>query len=386
MKNISIMGSTGSIGTQTLSVVREHSDELNVVGLSCGKNIKLLRQQIKEFKPKYVSVQEESDLIPLREEFGNTIEWGYGLSGLSMVTTAPQAEIVVTAIVGMIGIRPTIDAINKGKTIALANKETMVCAGHIIMPLVKEKNIKILPVDSEHSAIFQSMQGNDKNKISKILLTCSGGAFRGMTHDELSKVTIDDALHNPNWAMGKKVTIDSASLVNKGLEIMEAHWLFDVPAENIEVVVQRESVLHSAVEYEDGAVIGQMGVPDMRLPIEYALFYPYRKSLSGDRLNLFQYGTLHFERPDTGTFKGLPLAYQALRRGGNMPTVFNAANEKAVRLFLEKKISFLEIYSIIENAMEKVSYIKNPSLDEILETEREVYSVINLASITNLMG
>lgn len=310
MKNISIMGSTGSIGTQTLSVVREHSDELNVVGLSCGKNIKLLRQQIKEFKPKYVSVQEESDLIPLREEFGNTIEWGYGLSGLSMVTTAPQAEIVVTAIVGMIGIRPTIDAINKGKTIALANKETMVCAGHIIMPLVKEKNIKILPVDSEHSAIFQSMQGNDKNKISKILLTCSGGAFRGMTHDELSKVTIDDALHNPNWAMGKKVTIDSASLVNKGLEIMEAHWLFDVPAENIEVVVQRESVLHSAVEYEDGAVIGQMGVPDMRLPIEYALFYPYRKSLSGDRLNLFQYGTLHFERPDTGTFKGLPLAYQ----------------------------------------------------------------------------
>ncbi len=371
MKKIAIIGSTGSIGTQTLDVVREHPEDFDVVALSAGRNIKLLREQIKEFHPKYVSVQNEEDLKALREEFGDSIEWGYGMDGLSMVTTAPEAEIVVTAIVGMIGIQPTIDAINAGKTIALANKETMVCAGHIIIPLAKEKGVKILPVDSEHSAIFQSLQGNNENKISRILLTCSGGAFRGMSRDELSKVTLQDALKNPNWSMGKKVTIDSASLVNKGLEVMEAHWLFNVPAEKIEVVVQPESVLHSAVEYEDGAVIGQMGVPDMRLPIEYALYFPYRKSLSGDRLDLFKYGTLHFEKPDKDTFRGLPLAYEALRRGGNVPTVFNAANEAAVRLFLDGKISFLQIYDMIEKAMKQVSFIENPSLDEILETKQE---------------
>ena len=371
MKKIAIIGSTGSIGTQTLDVVREHPEDFDVVALSAGRNIKLLREQIKEFHPKYVSVQNEEDLKALREEFGDSIEWGYGMDGLSMVTTPPEAEIVVTAIVGMIGIQPTIDAINAGKTIALANKETMVCAGHIIIPLAKEKGVKILPVDSEHSAIFQSLQGNNENKISRILLTCSGGAFRGMSRDELSKVTLQDALKNPNWSMGKKVTIDSASLVNKGLEVMEAHWLFNVPAEKIEVVVQPESVLHSAVEYEDGAVIGQMGVPDMRLPIEYALYSPYRKSLSGDRLDLFKYGTLHFEKPDKDTFRGLPLAYEALRRGGNVPTVFNAANEAAVRLFLDGKISFLQIYDMIEKAMKQVSFIENPSLDEILETKQE---------------
>ena len=371
MKKIAIIGSTGSIGTQTLDVVREHPEDFDVVALSAGRNIKLLREQIKEFHPKYVSVQNEEDLKALREEFGDSIEWGYGMDGLSMVTTAPEAEIVVTAIVGMIGIQPTIDAINAGKTIALANKETMVCAGHIIIPLAKEKGVKILPVDSEHSAIFQSLQGNNENKISRILLTCSGGAFRGMSRDELSKVTLQDALKNPNWSMGKKVTIDSASLVNKGLEVMEAHWLFNVPAEKIEVVVPPESVLHSAVEYEDGAVIGQMGVPDMRLPIEYALYFPYRKSLSGDRLDLFKYGTLHFEKPDKDTFRGLPLAYEALRRGGNVPTVFNAANEAAVRLFLDGKISFLQIYDMIEKAMKQVSFIENPSLDEILETKQE---------------
>lgn len=376
MKHIAIMGSTGSIGTQTLDVVREHPEDFDVVALSAGRNIKLLREQIKEFHPKYVSVQVEDDLKSLREEFGDSIVWGYGMDGLSMVTTAPEAEIVVTAIVGMIGIQPTIDAINAGKTIALANKETMVCAGHIIIPLAKEKNVSILPVDSEHSAIFQSLQGNKENKISKILLTCSGGAFRGMSRDELSKVTLEDALKNPNWSMGKKVTIDSASLVNKGLEVMEAHWLFDVPAEKIQVVVQPESVLHSAVEYEDGAVIGQMGVPDMRLPIEYALYFPCRKSLSGDRLDLFKYGTLHFEKPDTDTFKGLPLAYEALRRGGNMPTVFNAANEAAVRVFLDGKISFLQIYSLIEKAMNQVSFIANPSLDDILYTKQETEEIL----------
>lgn len=377
MKKIAIMGSTGSIGTQTLDVVREHAEDFEVVALSAGKNIKLLREQLKEFHPKYVSVQDESDLGVLRDEFGDSVTWGYGMDGLSMVTTAPEAEIVVTAIVGMIGIKPTIDAINAGKTIAIANKETMVCAGHIIIPLAKEKNVQILPVDSEHSAIFQSLQGNNENKISKILLTCSGGAFRGMKRDELSKVTLEDALKNPNWSMGKKVTIDSASLVNKGLEVMEAHWLFDVPGEKIEVVVQPESILHSAVEYEDGAIIGQLGVPDMRLPIEYALYYPGRKSLSGDRLDLFKLGTLHFEKPDTDTFRGLPLAYEALHRGGNIPTVFNAANEVAVRAFLDEKISFLDIYSIIEKAMNEVSYIKNPSLSQILETKNETESVIN---------
>lgn len=379
MKKISIMGSTGSIGTQTLDVVREHKEDFDVVALSAGKNIKLLREQIKEFHPKYVSVQDESDMKILREEFGDSVTWGYGMDGLSLVTTAPEAEIVVTAIVGMIGIRPTIDAINAGKTIALANKETMVCAGHIIIPLAKEKNVQILPVDSEHSAIFQSLQGNKENPISKILLTCSGGAFRGMNRSELSKVTLADALKNPNWSMGKKVTIDSASLVNKGLEVIEAHWLFNVPGEKIEVVVQPESVLHSAVEYEDGSVIGEFSSPDMRLPIEYALYFPNRKSLSGDRLDLFKLGTLHFEKPDTDIFKGLPLAYDALRRGGNMPTVFNAANEAAVRLFLDGKISFLEIYSFIEKAMGKISYIENPSLDEILETEHETIQVLNIS-------
>ena len=339
MKKIAILGSTGSIGTQTLDIVREQGD-IQVVAMAAGSNISLLEAQMREFKPSLVSVWDEKKASELRT---NTKDLGIkivsGMEGLLEVSVIPESEILVTAIVGMLGIRPTIAAIKAGKKIALANKETLVTAGHIIIPLAKEYKVPILPVDSEHSAIFQSLQGAGDNKISRILLTASGGPFRGRKADELKNIQVEDALKHPNWSMGRKITIDSSTLVNKGLEVMEAKWLFDVALDQIQVVVHPQSVIHSAVEYQDGAVIAQLGTPDMRLPIQYALYYPERRNLSGRRLDLFEIADLTFEKPDTDTFRGLALAYQAMEKGGNIPTVYNAANEKAVSLFLDRKIS-----------------------------------------------
>lgn len=377
MKKVAILGSTGSIGTQTLEVIDEHKD-LEVAALACGRNIRLMEQQIRKFAPKLVSVWSEEDAAALRTAVADLdVRVVYGMDGLLEIATLPQMDILVTAIVGMLGIRPTIAAIKAGKTIALANKETLVTAGHIIMPLAKECNVPILPVDSEHSAIFQSRNGERNNKIAKILLTASGGPFRGRTIDQLKNIQVEDALKHPNWAMGRKITIDSSTLVNKGLEVMEAKWLFDVTLDQIQVVVHPQSVIHSAVEYEDGAVIAQLGTPDMRLPIQYALYYPNRRSLSGKRLDLFELGQLTFEKPDTKTFRGLALAYQAMQRGGNVPTAFNAANEKAVAMFLDQKIGYLDIIEIIEASMEACSFVENPDVDQILATEQEVYDFID---------
>lgn len=377
MRKIAILGTTGSIGTQTLSIVREKKD-LDVVSMSCGSNIDLFEEQVREFKPSLVSCGNEDKALELKKRIADLdIEVMSGMDGLIAVATVPEAEIVVTAIVGMLGIRPTIAAINAGKDIALANKETLVTAGHIIMPLAKEKNISILPVDSEHSAIFQSLQGSAGNSIHKILLTASGGPFRGFSKEQLENVTLEDALKHPNWDMGNKITIDSATMVNKGLEVMEAKWLFGVELDRIEVVVHPQSILHSAVEFDDGAVVGQLGLPDMRLPIQYALYYPKRLPMSGDYLDLFKVADMTFEKPDPEVFVGLKYAYEAQRRGGNMPTIFNAANEKAVALFLHKKIGFTDIYRLILDAMNKIEFIDNPNLDEILYTENEVYKFLS---------
>ena len=377
MKKIAILGSTGSIGTQTLDVVFEHKD-IEVVGLACGGNIRLLEEQIRKFHPKKVAVWEEKDALSLKSNIRDLeVSVSYGMDGLLEIATMDEMEILVTAIVGMLGIRPTIAAIEKGKTIALANKETLVTAGHIIMPLAKEKNVPILPVDSEHSAIFQALNGERHNKIAKILLTASGGPFRGKKLEELQNIQVEDALKHPNWSMGRKITIDSSTLVNKGLEVMEAKWLFGVELEQIQVVVHPQSVIHSAVEFEDGAVIAQLGTPDMRLPIQYALYYPNRRSLSGKRLNLFEIKNLTFEEPDLDTFQGLALAYKAMKKGGNIPTAFNAANERAVALFLNRKIKYLEITDIIAASMEQAAFISNPNVDEIINTEQEVYEFID---------
>ncbi len=376
MKKIAILGSTGSIGTQTLDIVREQGD-IQVVAMAAGSNISLLEAQMREFKPSLVSVWDEKKASELRT---NTKDLGIkivsGMEGLLEVSVIPESEILVTAIVGMLGIRPTIAAIKAGKKIALANKETLVTAGHIIIPLAKEYKVPILPVDSEHSAIFQSLQGAGDNKISRILLTASGGPFRGRKADELKNIQVEDALKHPNWSMGRKITIDSSTLVNKGLEAMEAKWLFDVTLDQIQVVVHPQSVIHSAVEYQDGAVIAQLGTPDMRLPIQYALYYPERRNLSGRRLDLFEIADLTFEKPDTDTFRGLALAYQAMEKGGNIPTVYNAANEKAVSLFLDRKISYPEITELIEACMENAEFIDHPDVDEILGTEAAAYEFI----------
>lgn len=376
MKKIAILGSTGSIGTQTLDIVREQGD-IQVVAMAAGSNISLLEAQMREFKPSLVSVWDEKKASELRT---NTKDLGIkivsGMEGLLEVSVIPESEILVTAIVGMLGIRPTIAAIKAGKKIALANKETLVTAGHIIIPLAKEYKVPILPVDSEHSAIFQSLQGAGDNKISRILLTASGGPFRGRKADELKNIQVEDALKHPNWSMGRKITIDSSTLVNKGLEVMEAKWLFDVTLDQIQVVVHPQSVIHSAVEYQDGAVIAQLGTPDMRLPIQYALYYPERRNLSGRRLDLFEIADLTFEKPDTDTFRGLALAYQAMEKGGNIPTVYNAANEKAVSLFLDRKISYPEITELIEACMENAEFIDHPNVDEILGTEAAAYEFI----------
>ena len=374
MKKISLLGSTGSIGTQTLEVIEEYSDRLSVVALAAGKNVGLMEEQVRKYRPALAVMWSEEAAKELKVRIADTdTKVSSGMEGLIEAATISEADIVLTAVVGMIGIRPTIAAIEAGKDIALANKETLVCAGHIIMPLAAEKGVKILPVDSEHSAIFQSLNGERNNKISKILLTASGGPFRGMTREQLKGKTVEDALKHPNWSMGRKITVDSATLVNKGLEVMEAGWLFNVPVSDIEVVVHPQSILHSAVEFEDGAVIGQMGLPDMKLPIQYALFYPDRLPMHGKKLSLFDVGSMTFEKPDPDVFEGLKLALRAANEGGSMPTVFNAANELAVARFLDGKIGFTDIYEIIKKAMNAHRTIQSPNLEEILDAEREVY-------------
>ena len=376
MKKIAILGSTGSIGTQTLEVVRENKD-IEVLGLAAGKNIELLEQQIREFHPVCVAVWSEGKAEELKVKIADTdTRVVTGMEGLIEIATLEKAEILVTAIVGMIGLRPTIAAIQAGKDIALANKETMVTAGHLITPMAKEYNVRILPVDSEHSAIFQSLQGNKGNPIHKILLTASGGPFRGKKEEDLLNIRVEDALKHPNWSMGQKITIDSSTMVNKGLEVIEAKWLFDVNVDQIQVVVQPQSVIHSMVEYEDGAVMAQLGTPDMKLPIQYALYYPERRYLPGDRLDFWEMGKLDFEKPDMETFYGLKLAYKAGREGGSLPTVLNAANELAVSKFLKREVKYLEIMEIIEDCMNAHKNIANPSLEQILQTEAETYERI----------
>ena len=377
MRSIAIIGSTGSIGTQTLDVVRANAD-IRVAALAAGDNIELLEKQVREFRPELVSVKSEDKAKALAAALSDfNCKITYGMDGLIETATCEKAELVVTAIVGMIGIRPTIEAIKAGKDIALANKETLVTAGHLIMQLAQEYHVRILPVDSEHSAIFQCLHGEQGNKISKLLITASGGPFRGKTRKELEHVTVEDALKHPNWSMGRKITIDSATLVNKGLEVIEARWLFDVMPENIEVVVQPQSIIHSMVEFEDGAIKAQLGTADMRLPIQYALYYPERRNLSGDRLDFSKISGILTEQPDRETFRGLDLAYNAIETGGSMPTVLNAANECAVAMFLNGDIKFLQIYDIIEACMKAHTVIGNPTLEEILDTERWVYDYIN---------
>ena len=376
MKKIAILGSTGSIGTQTLEVVRANKD-IEVTALAAGSNIDLLEKQIREFSPKIAAVWTEEKAKELKDRVRDLdIRVESGMDGLLAVATELGAEIVVTAVVGMIGIRPTIAAMNAGKDIALANKETLVTAGHIIMSLAKEKHVRILPVDSEHSAIFQSLNGETGNKIHKILLTASGGPFRGWTREQMKGVQVEDALKHPNWTMGRKITIDSSTMVNKGLEVMEARWLFGVEMDQVQVVVQPQSVIHSMVEYEDGAVIAQLGTPDMKLPIQYALYYPERRFLAGDRLDFAKLAQITFEAPDFENFHGLSLAYKAGRRGGTLPTVFNAANERAVQKFLDREIGYLTITDMIEAAMEHHTVKENPTVEEILAAEQETYDFI----------
>ena len=376
MRNIAILGSTGSIGTQTLEIVRENND-LNVVSIAAKSSINKLEEQVREFKPDIVCVYDEKAASQFKVMISDTnTKVVSGMEGLIEAATYKSAELVVTAFVGMIGIVPTVEAIKAGKNIALANKETLVTAGHIVMDLAKKNNVKILPVDSEHSAIFQSLNGENSKEIDKILLTASGGPFRTKTKDDLKTVTLEDALKHPNWSMGRKITIDSATMVNKGLEVLEAKWLFDVDVDNIQVVVQPQSIIHSMVQFNDGAVIAQLGVPDMKLPIQYAIYYPERRYLSGDRLDFGKIGQITFEDPDFEKFKGLELAYESGRIGDSMPTVLNAANEKAVAMFLNRKIGYLEIADIIEYCISKHNTIENPTIEQILEIENWVNELI----------
>ncbi len=376
MKKIGILGSTGSIGTQTLEIVRKEKD-LQVVSLAAGRNVELMEKQVREFGPRIVAMWTPEAAEDLRQRLRDVdVKIVCGMEGLIEVSTVQEMEVLVTGIVGMIGIRPTIAAIESGKAIALANKETLVTAGHIIMPLAAKHQVPILPVDSEHSAIFQSLHGERRERVSKILLTASGGPFRGRKREELENMTVEDALKHPNWSMGKKVTIDSASLCNKGLEVMEAKWLFDVKLEQIQVLVHPQSIVHSGVEFVDGGIMAQLGVPDMKLPIQYALFYPDRRPMNNGRVDFFKLGSLTFEEPDMETFRGLKLAYMAATAGGTMPTVFNAANEKAVALFLQRKIRFLQIPELIEASMEAHKVIADPSVEEILQTEAATYEFI----------
>ena len=376
MKKIAILGSTGSIGTQTLEIVRTNKD-IKVTALAAGSNIELLEKQIREFEPALAAVWSEDLAAELKSRLRDMqVEVRSGMDGLLAVAAQQESEILVTAIVGMIGILPTIEAIRAGKDIALANKETLVTAGHIIMPLAERHHVSILPVDSEHSAIFQSLQGGQRKSLHKILLTASGGPFRGKKREELADIRVEDALKHPNWAMGRKITIDSSTMVNKGLEVIEAKWLFGVSVDQIQVVVQPQSIIHSMVEYEDGAVIAQLGTPDMKLPIQYALYYPERRYLPGERLDFETLTQITFEKPDMETFYGLKLAIEAGKRGGSLPTVFNAANEKAVAMFLDRKIRYLQIPEIIQACMENHRNITDPTVEEILKTEQETYQFI----------
>ena len=377
MKKIAILGSTGSIGTQTLEIVRSNPD-LQVVALAAGTSVDKIEEQVREFRPLIVGMWSEEAAKELQARIADLpVKVVAGMDGLLEIAVMPQSEVLVTAIVGMIGIRPTIAAIEAGKAIALANKETLVTAGHIIMPLAKKCHVPILPVDSEHSAIFQSLNGEPKERISKILLTASGGPFRGRTREQLQNIRVEDALKHPNWAMGRKITIDSSTLVNKGLEVMEAKWLFGVDLDQIQVVVHPQSIIHSMVEYVDGAIIAQLGTPDMKLPIQYALFYPDRRPMEGKRVDFYELGQITFEKPDIETFTGLKLAYRAMRTGGSLPTVYNAANEKAVSLFLDRKIGYLQIPELIEASMDQHKVIPEPDVEQILETERQVYEFID---------
>ena len=376
MKKIAILGSTGSIGTQTLDVVRGNKD-IQVLGISAGRNILKLEEQVREFHPRLVAVWDEQAAKDLQIRIADLpVEVVSGMDGLLQLARMDETDILVTAVVGMIGIRPTMEAICAGKDIALANKETLVTAGHLIMPLAKEKGVQILPVDSEHSAIFQAIHGENKKEIHKLLITASGGPFRGRKPEDLQQVTVADTLKHPNWVMGQKITVDSATLVNKGLEVMEARWLFDMDLDHIQVVVQPQSIIHSMVEFKDGAVMAQLGTPDMRLPIQYALYYPERRYLDGERLDFHKLRQITFEEPDMDTFLGLPMAIQAAQAGGSMPTVFNAANELAVKLFLQEKIRFLDIYQIIGQSMGRHKVIRHPDLDQILDVEKETYQWI----------
>lgn len=376
MKKVAILGSTGSIGTQTLEVVRENGD-LQITALAAGGNVDLMEKQIREFHPALAAMWTEEKAKELRDRVKDLpVKVVSGMDGLLEVATDPASEILVTAIVGMIGIRPTIAAMKAGKDIALANKETLVTAGHIIMPLAEECHVKILPVDSEHSAIFQCLNGEHKDQLKKILLTASGGPFRGKKKEELKNVQVEDALKHPNWSMGRKITIDSATLVNKGLEMMEARWLFGVEPKDIQIVVQPKSIIHSMVEFVDGAVIAQLGTPDMKLPIQYALYYPNRRHLPGDRLDFWTLNQITFEKPDMENFPGLKLAFNAAAAGGTMPTVYNAANERAVAKFLDRKIGFLDIPEIIKSCMEEHKVTENPTVEQILETEAATYELI----------
>jgi len=373
MKNIAVLGSTGSIGTQTLDIVRANSDELCVKVLAAGSNVNLIEKQIREFKPELAVLFDSQKAQELATKISDMdVKVLSGMEGMIAAAEYEGTDTVVTSMVGMIGIKPTIAAIKAGKDIALANKETLVTAGHIIMPLIEEYKVALLPVDSEHSAIFQSMNGENKKRISKILLTASGGPFRGKSLNELKTMTVEDALKHPNWSMGQKITVDSASLVNKGLEVMEAKWLFNVDYDDIEVVIHPQSIIHSMVEYIDGAIIAELGMPDMKLPIQYALFYPDRRPLDTKRVNFFELQNMTFEKPDMDTFRGLKLALLSAKAGGSMPTVFNAANEEAVAAFLNKQIGFLDIYTIIESAMEGHSLVANPDIDTVLSVEAEV--------------
>ena len=376
MKKVAILGSTGSIGTQTLEVARENGD-LQITALAAGGNVDLMEKQIREFHPVLAAMWTEEKAKELRDRVKDLpVKVVSGMDGLLEVATDPTSEILVTAIVGMIGIRPTIAAMKAGKDIALANKETLVTAGHIIMPLAEECHVKILPVDSEHSAIFQCLNGEHKDQLKKILLTASGGPFRGKKKEELKNVQVEDALKHPNWSMGRKITIDSATLVNKGLEMMEARWLFGVEPKDIQIVVQPKSIIHSMVEFVDGAVIAQLGTPDMKLPIQYALYYPNRRHLPGDRLDFWTLNQITFEKPDMENFPGLKLAFDAAAAGGTMPTVYNAANERAVAKFLDRKIGFLDIPEIIRSCMAEHKVTENPTVEQILETEAATYELI----------
>lgn len=376
MKRVTILGSTGSIGTQTLDVIRQNREDFEVVALTAGNNVQEMASQIEEFHPRYAVMKNEEKAVELSKRLSatdNNCQILSGMDGFMEVSTLPEVDTVVAAMVGMIGLRPVMCAIEAGKDIALANKETLVTAGHIIMPLAKQHKVKILPVDSEHSAIFQCLHSEQRGAVETIFLTASGGPFRKSTKEELQQVTVEQALAHPNWAMGQKITTDSATMMNKGLEIIEAKWLFDVELEKIHVLVQPQSIIHSMVGFQDGAVMAQLGTPDMRLPIQYALYYPQRIFLGGERLNFEQIAEIHFEKPNTEVLRGIPLAVEAARVGGSMPTVMNAANEYAVAKFLHKDIGFLQIYDMIEYAMKKHHTIENPDLTQILETEQETY-------------